>query len=260
MTDTEKPQCLEGKHALVTGGSRGIGAEICRMLGESGAAVSVLSRNGEDAQAIAGLMPHGGQALQCDVTDETAVRDAVTIAAARFGPIEILVNNAGGTNAAAFEKETLDGFRATLDVNLVGTFLMTRAALPDMKAAGFGRIVNIASTAALKGYPNVAAYCAAKHGVLGLTRSLAREVVTYGVTVNAVCPGYTDTDLAASAIANLVNQGMSKDEAERRLASTNPMKRLIRPEEVANAVRWLVEPGSDAVTGQAISISGGEVM
>jgi NAD(P)-dependent dehydrogenase (short-subunit alcohol dehydrogenase family) len=146
-------------------------------------------------------------------------------------------------------------------VNLDGTFHCTQAALPGMLAGGWGRIVNIASTAGLFGYGYVTAYCAAKHGVVGLTRALALEVATKGVTVNAVCPGYTDTDIVKETVANIAAKtGRTPEEAQSELTSRNPQKRLIRPEEVANAVAWLCLPGSEAITGQAIAVAGGEVM
>ena len=147
-----------------------------------------------------------------------------------------------------------------LDVNLVGTFLCSRAVLPDMLEAGFGRIVNVASVAGLKGAPYIAAYAAAKHGVVGLTRALAMETASKGITVNAVCPNYTDTDMARAAIANIVEKtGRSAAEAEAALVEKNPQGRLIRPDEVAATVLWLCAPGAEAITGQAIAIAGGEV-
>src|SRR5262249_36184146 len=146
-------------------------------------------------------------------------------------------------------------------VNLDGTFHCTQAALPDMLAARWGRVVNVASTAGLTGYGYVTAYCASKHAVVGLTRALAVEVAAPGITVNAVCPGYTDTDMVKEAIAHIVAKtGRTADQALRELTSRNPQKRLIKPEEVATTVAWLCLPGSESITGQAIAISGGEVM
>ena len=238
---------LSGKHALVTGGARGIGAAIVRLLETHGASVTALDLR--------------GTAITADVTDPAAVRAAFAAARERCGPIDILVNNAGQAASSSFLKTDAELWRRMLAVNLDGTFHCTQAALGGMIEARWGRIVNVASTAGLIGYRYVSAYCAAKHGVVGFTRALALEVATKGVTVNAVCPGYTETDLVKEAIANIVAQtGRTAEEAKAELASGNPLKRLIRPEEVANTVAWLCLPGSDAITGQAIAVAGGEVM
>jgi NAD(P)-dependent dehydrogenase (short-subunit alcohol dehydrogenase family) len=228
---------LSGKHALVTGGARGIGAAVARTLQDHGARVTILGRHTSP--------------LAADVTDPEAVERAFAIT----GHVDILVNNAGQSAAAPFLKTDFELWRRLMAVNLDGTFLCTRAALPGMLNAGWGRIVNIASTAGLVGFSYVSAYCAAKHGVIGLTRALALEVASKGVTVNAVCPGFTDTDMVKEAVANIVAKtGRTPDEARDELASRNPQRRLIRPEEVANAVALLCLHGSDAVTGQAIAI------
>ena len=180
---------------------------------------------------------------------------------AAFGPVAILVNNAGAAESAPFVRTSLALLRRMLEVNLIGTFLCSRAALPDMLEAGFGRIVNVASIAGLKGAAYVSAYCAAKHGVIGLTRALALETATKGITVNAVCPSYTDTDMTRAAVANIVAKtGRSAADAEMELVRKNPQGRLIRPEEVAATVLWLCAPGAEAITGQAIAVAGGEVM
>jgi NAD(P)-dependent dehydrogenase (short-subunit alcohol dehydrogenase family) len=172
----------------------------------------------------------------------------------------VLVNNAGAAESAPLVRTSLDLFRRLLDVNLIGTFLCSRAALPGMLEAGFGRVVNVASIAGLKGAAYVSAYCAAKHGVVGLTRALALETAARGITVNAVCPGYTDTDMVRSAIANIVEKtGRSAAEAYAELVMKNPQGRLVQPEEVAATVLWLCSPGAEAITGQAIAIAGGEV-
>jgi NAD(P)-dependent dehydrogenase (short-subunit alcohol dehydrogenase family) len=172
-----------------------------------------------------------------------------------------MVNNAGQAQSAPFLKTDDALWQNMLAVNLTGTFHCTHAALPDMLASGWGRIVNVASTAGLAGYKYVSAYCAAKHGVIGLTRSLAAELATKGITVNAVCPGYTDTGIVMETIANIVARtGRSEAAALAELTAGNPQRRLVQPEEVANAVTWLCLPGSDAMNGQAIAVAGGEIM
>lgn len=250
---------LSGRHAVVTGGGRGIGAAIASALAEAGAKLTLMGRTLAPLQERAGALPVA-QAIACDVTDEAAVARAFAEATATLGPVAILINNAGAAASAPFARTSLELFRQMLDVNLVSTFLCSRAALPGMLEAGFGRIVNVASVAGLKGAPYIAAYCAAKHGVVGLTRALAMETARKGITVNAVCPSYTDTDMAQSAIANIIEKtGRSTAEAEAALVQKNPQGRLIRPDEVASTVLWLCAPGAEAITGQAIAIAGGEV-
>ncbi len=196
-----------------------------------------------------------------DVCDPVAVGKAFDSARARFGPIQILVNNAGQGRSAPFLKTDLTLWHNMMRVNLDGTFHAIHAALPGMLEAGWGRIVNVASTAGLIGYSYVTAYCAAKHAVIGLTRSLALEVATKGVTVNAVCPGYTETEMLQRTIDAIVAKtGRSGTEARAELSARNPQKRMIEPEEVASAVLWLCLPGSASITGQSIAIAGGEVM
>ena len=254
---------LEGKHALVTGGARGIGAACARALLLYGARVTLAGR---DAQALAHAVEEmsalGDVDMQLiDVTDETSVIDGFSAAVARSGRIDILVNNAGQAAPAPFGKTDAALWQRMLDVNLTGTFHCTQAALPGMLDAQWGRIVNVASTAGLVGYRYVAAYVAAKHGVIGLTRALALEVAAKGVTVNAVCPGYTETDIVREAVANIMAKtGRSEEEARAGLAAGNPQKRLVQPEEVANAVAWLCQPDAGAMNGQSIAVAGGEVM
>ena len=251
---------LEGRHAMVTGGGRGIGLAIATALAAEGARVTLLGRDEARLNKTAETLPIA-QAVLCDVTSEASVDAAFDQATRDFGPAAILVNNAGAAESAPLARTSLELFRRMLDVNLVGTFLCSRAALPDMLDAGFGRIVNVASVAGLKGAAYVSAYCAAKHGVIGLTRALAMETATKGITVNAVCPSYTDTDMTRRAIANIIEKtGRSAAEAEAELVRKNPQGRLIRPEEVAATVLWLCGPGTEAITGQAIAVAGGEVM
>jgi NAD(P)-dependent dehydrogenase (short-subunit alcohol dehydrogenase family) len=244
-----------GRTALVTGGSRGIGLAIARRLVAEGAAVTITGRDKAALDRSAAEL--GCRALVADVTDAAAV-DALFAA---VGPLDILVNNAGAALSKPFQKHGIEDWNAMLAVNLTSVFLATKAALPAMVERKSGRIVNIASTAGLKGYAYTAAYCAAKHGLIGLTRALAIETARSGVTVNAVCPGFTDTDLVANAVSVIEAQtGRSAQEARAALAKTNPQNRLIDPDEVAEAVLFLCRPQSLGVTGQSLVIAGGEVM
>ncbi len=248
------------RHAVVTGGSRGIGAAIAGRLVEAGHHVTLMGRD-EVALAAAHTELGALQTVAVDVTDPEAVRQAFQRASAEGGPVSVLVNNAGAAESAPFERTGLDLLERMLAVNLHGTLLCTQAVLPGMRAAGWGRVVNVASTAGLKGYAYVTAYCAAKHAVVGLTRALALETARDGVTVNAVCPGYTDTDMTRRTLEQIrVKTGRDLEAAHAELVRHNPQGRLIDPIEVAEAVAWLCEQGSAAVTGQAIAVAGGEVM
>jgi 3-hydroxybutyrate dehydrogenase len=261
MRDRHGAYRLDGDHhALITGGGTGIGAAIAARLSETGARITVVGRRPEPLQEVAhGL--DGIQSVPFDVTDEAAVEEGLKTATERFGPVDVLINNAGAADSSPFARTTPDAWRAMLEVNLTGAFLMSRAVLPGMIERGWGRIVSIASTAGLKGYAYVAAYCAAKHGVVGMTRSLALEVAQKGVTVNAVCPGYTETELLSESVANIVDKtGASEDEARAQLLESNPQGRFVSPEEVAEAAAWLMSPNAGAITGQAIVVAGGEVM
>jgi NAD(P)-dependent dehydrogenase (short-subunit alcohol dehydrogenase family) len=252
---------LTGRHALVTGAARGIGAEIARTLAAEGATLTLLGRDRDALQRVVDSLAGSGHGVvAADVADIHAVQAAFAQARAARGPIAILVNNAGAAESAPFLKTSVELWQRMLSVNLTGSFLCAQAALPDMLEAGWGRIVNIASTAGQKGYAYVSAYTAAKHGVIGLTRSLALEVARKGITVNAVCPGYTDTDILRDSVANVVRKtGRSADDALAEFAVVNPQRRIVQPAEVADAVRWLCGEGAASVNGQSISVSGGEV-
>jgi NAD(P)-dependent dehydrogenase (short-subunit alcohol dehydrogenase family) len=245
-------------HALVTGGGRGIGREIASALTRAGAIVTVLGRH---RAALDEVIAAGAArfAVVADVTDPAQVDAAIAEAAAGRG-IDILVANAGAAESASFAKSVVALFARMIDVNFMGVVHTIQAVLPSMQKRSYGRIVAVASTAGLKGYAYVSAYSAAKHAVIGLVRSLALELATTGVTVNAVCPGFTDTDLVAGSIDNIMKKtGRSHAQAVAELTRHNPQGRLVSPSEVADAVLWLCGEGASAITGQAIAIAGGEV-
>ncbi|AWI80839.1 MAG: 3-hydroxyacyl-CoA dehydrogenase [Betaproteobacteria bacterium HGW-Betaproteobacteria-13] len=253
---------LSGRHAVVTGAGSGIGEAIAQELARLGATLTLVGRRAEPLEsARATLAGQGHGVVVADITDHAGIAQAFAGAAAERGPIAILVNNAGAAKSAPAGKTTPALWNEMLTVNLTGTFNCTQAVLAGMQAARWGRIVNIASTAGLVGYAYVSAYSAAKHGVIGFTRSLALEVAKQGITVNAVCPGYTDTPLLGGAVDNIVAKtGRSSDEAKTTLAASNPQGRLVQPEDVARTVGWLCQPGSEAIHGQSIPVAGGEVM
>jgi NAD(P)-dependent dehydrogenase (short-subunit alcohol dehydrogenase family) len=261
MTPSSEP-ALKDRHALVTGASGGIGAAIALALAEAGARVSLAGRKKAALESLAQRLGQGaGAQAAFDVADESAVAESTAAIRAAAGPIDILINNAGTAISAPFERTDATLWSEMLAVNLTGTYLVTRAVAPDMLERRMGRIVNIASTAGLKGYSYVSAYVAAKHGVVGLTRALALEFVRKGITVNAVCPGYTDTPMLDAAAARIAAKtGRAEADARATFAASSPSGRLVTPQEVADAVLWLVSPGAASVTGQAIVVAGGEVM
>ncbi|QCP52160.1 SDR family oxidoreductase [Trinickia violacea] len=253
---------LADKHAVVTGGGSGIGAATAEALLRAGARVTLMGRDAARLDAQRARLAEFGEVacVGVDVTQAESVADAFAAASQTFGVVDVLVNNAGQAKAAPFARTDMALWQQMLDVNLTGVFLCTQAVLPAMIERRDGRIVNVASTAGQIGYPYVAAYCAAKHGVIGLTRSLALEVASKGVTVNAVCPGYTETDLLRESLDQIIAKtGRSEAEARASLVQNNPQQRFVTPGEVAHAVLWLCQPESGSITGQSISVSGGEV-
>jgi 3-hydroxybutyrate dehydrogenase len=244
---------IAGRRVLVTGGGSGAGADLALGFARAGAAeVVICGRRPEALEATAARHP-AIRALPCDVTDEGSVRALF----AKAGPVDIVIANAGQADSAPFAKTTLDQWNAMLAVNLTGVFLTFREGLRQMQ--GWGRLVAVASTAGLKGYAKTAPYAAAKHGVMGLIRSVALEVARQPVTVNAICPGFLDTDMTARTIEVIsAKTGRSPTEARAALEALSPQNRLFRPDEVTAAALWLCGPGSDGVNGQAITISGGE--
>ncbi|MFO1218048.1 MAG: SDR family NAD(P)-dependent oxidoreductase [Burkholderiaceae bacterium] len=256
---------LAGRHAAVTGGGRGLGVAIAAALAARGATVSLLGRTAKTLEATAERLAadHGvavGTAV-ADIADEGAITAAIAACVAARGPVHILVNNAGIAPSAPFLKSDAKLWRNVLDVDLMGAVHATRTVLPGMLASGWGRVVNVASTAGLTGMPYVTAYCAAKHALIGFTRALAMETAKKGVTVNAVCPGYSDTDIVGDALANIVAKtGRSRDEALANLVAHNPQGRLIQPAEVGETIVWLCSEAAASVTGQSIVLAGGELM
>ncbi|HEX9159080.1 MAG TPA: SDR family oxidoreductase [Rhizomicrobium sp.] len=254
-----RADALSGRRAIITGASRGIGAAIAARLADAGAKTVLIGRDAHALREQSACIPNS-QTMICDVVDAAQVEE--TFSRLQAGePVDILINNAGAAESAPFMKTSDAVLERMLSVNLGSAFRCSRAVLPGMLARGSGRIVNVSSIAGLRGYPYVTAYVAAKHALVGFTRALAMEVVQKGITVNAVCPGYTDTDLVRDAAAAIsAKTGRGEAEVVREMIRTNPQGRLIRPEEVAETVAWLCGPETDSITGQAIPIAGGEIM
>lgn len=255
---------LKGKHAVITGGGRGIGAAIARELAGQGANLTLMGRDAAilqtHADELAARFAIKTACVRCDVSDEPSVIGAFADSSKQLGAADILVNNAGQAEAARFTQTKRELWDRMIAVNLTGTFLCSQQVLPSMLAVNSGRIINIASTAGMKGYSTISAYCASKHGVIGLTRALAVELAKTGITVNAVCPGYTDTEMSAAGVKKLMSAGKTEEEARHLITRTIPRGTLIEPQEVANAVAWLCSPGASAITGQSIAVAAGEVM
>lgn len=244
---------LSGKRVLITGGGTGVGADLARSFARSGAEVVVVGRRLAPLESVASAIPEIS-ALQADVTDEAAVQDMFE----RAGPCDIVIANAGVADSAPFERVTLDHWNTMLAVNMTGTFLTFREGLRQM--TGWGRLIAIASTAGLKGYRYVAPYAASKHGIIGLVRSLALEVASRPITINALCPGFLDTEMTERSIANIVEKtGKPREAAIAALTASNPQKRLVQPCEVSAMAHILCMPGAESINGQALPIAGGEI-
>lgn len=250
---------LQGRHALVTGGGRGIGRAIAAALTDAGATVTVAGRSEDVLKDTVGRGEASGYVV-ADVTDAVQVGEGVKKAIAARGAIDLLIANAGGAESAAFAKTSPEQFQRMFDLNVMGVVHCAQAVIGDMIARGQGRIVAVASTAGLKGYGYVSAYCAAKHAVVGLVKSLAAETAASGVTVNAVCPGYTDTDLVRESLDRIAAKtGRSREDALGAMLKDNPQKRLVKPQEVAAAVLYLCSPEAASVTGTTLVVAGGEI-
>lgn len=249
---------MQGEHVVITGGGTGVGAEIAQSFAQAGAAVTILGRRVEPLQEVAEDI--GALALTADVTDRASLDAALERARDAQGPVSVAIANAGAADSAPFAKMRVEDFQSSLDVNLVGVFNLWQAALPDMLARGGGRMIAVASTAGLKGYPYVSHYCAAKHGVVGLTRALALELGTKKITVNAICPGFIETPLLEKSIEKIMaSTGMTDAEARVSLVKGNPQKRFVQTSEVAGTALWLCSPAAFSVNGHALALSGGEI-
>ena len=260
MNATSETLSLTDKHVVITGGGRGIGATIAKRFSECGARVTLMGRTESSLVALAGELPLAGYQVS-DITNAESVVNAFNDAKKQFGDVSILVNNAGAARSAPFEKTSQQLWSDMLNVNLSGMFHCQQQVLDDMRNAKWGRIINVVSTAGLIGYAYVTAYCAAKHGAIGLTRALALETARDGITVNAICPGFTETDLLEDSIQNIMQTtGRDRSAAEKSLKAVNPQRRFIQPEEIAAMCLFLSSTEAASITGQSLAIAGGEVM
>ncbi|MGR8946628.1 MAG: SDR family NAD(P)-dependent oxidoreductase [Gammaproteobacteria bacterium] len=260
MAKSSTNASLADKHVVITGGGRGIGAAIANQFDQLGAKITLMGRTEKPLAESAQTLSHGNYQL-ADVTDRNSVTQAFADARKIHGRVSVLVNNAGAARSAPFEKTSEALWADMLGVNLTGIFHCQQQVIDEMREANWGRIINIVSTAGLLGYAYVSAYCAAKHGAIGLTRALALETARDGITVNAVCPGFTETDLLEDSIRNIMTTtGRDREAAEKSLKAVNPQRRFIQPEEVAAMCGYLCGPGAESITGQALAIAGGEVM
>jgi 3-hydroxybutyrate dehydrogenase len=252
---------LNEKIALITGGGRGIGRAIALAFAREGVRIAVAARTAEQVEQVAAEIGNGAIAVVCDVSDPESVQRTFDEVSERLGEVDILVNNAGIAESATLVNTSDELWHRHLAINLSGTFYCTRAALPAMLKKNWGRVINIASIAAKTGAPYIAAYSASKHGVLGLTRSVALEVATKGITVNAICPGYVDTEMVTRGIEKITTvTGRSAEEARQSLEQMSPQNRLITAEEVAAIALLLASDEGRGINGQGINIDGGSVL
>ena len=250
---------LAGKVALVTGGGRGIGRAVAVRLAREGARIAVAGRTASEIEEVASQV--GGVAVPLDLADRASIRTALAALAERLGRVDVLVNNAGIAGSAPFDRTSDELWDQMMAVNVGGAFALCRALVPPMIAAGWGRVVNVASNAGLTGYAYTTAYCASKHAMIGMTRAIAVEVARTPVTVNAVCPGWVRTKMTDDAVARISGKtGRSPEDARASLEAMSPQRRMVEPDEVAHVVAMLCADEARSIHGQAIPIDGGQVM